>query len=148
MNLYEEYHMKSSQIHKSSIDDHAYLEIWKADQEFIKTRWTITTFFMGGSFALFAYSFQIKPLGALAIRIFGLFIYWFAVFIDTHFYQHNKVLRRYLVYMEESDRTSFDLQSKIHEERKDKSHRSTGKFLVALGILFALVIIALYFLQI
>lgn len=140
--------MKSSQIHKSSIDDHAYLEIWKADQEFIKTRWTITTFFMGGSFALFAYSFQIKPLGALAIRIFGLFIYWFAVLIDRHFYRHNKVLRDYLVYLEESGRTTLDLQSKIHERRKDKSHRSTDKFLMALGILFALVIVGLYFIRI
>lgn len=62
--------MKSGQIQKPSIDDQAYLEIWKADQEFIKTRWSIVTFFMGGSFALFAYSFQTKPLGALAIRIF------------------------------------------------------------------------------
>lgn len=140
--------MKSGQIQKPSIDDQAYLEIWKADQEFIKTRWSIVTFFMGGSFALFAYSFQTKPLGALAIRIFGLFIYWFAVLIDAHFYRHNKVLRLYLVYLEESGRTTLNLQSKIHEQRKDKSRRSTNKFLMALGILFALVIIGLYFLRI
>jgi hypothetical protein len=141
--------MKSSQIQTPpKIEDHAYLEIWKADQEFIRTRWTITTFFMGGSFALFAYSFQVKPLPALAIRIFGLFIYWFAVLIDTHFYQHNKVLRGYLVHMGKSGRTTLDLQSKIHEQRKDKFHRSTGKFLAALGIIFALVITWLFFLQI
>lgn len=141
--------MKSSQIQtQPKIEDNAYLEIWKADQEFIRTRWAITTFFMGGSFALFAYSFQVKPLPALAIRIFGLFIYWFAVIIDTHFYRHNKVLRSYLVYMEESGRTTLDLQSKIHEQRKDKFHRSTGKFLAALGLLFAIVITGLYFLQI
>ena len=50
--------------------------------------------------------------------------------------------------MEESGRTTLDLQSKIHEQRKDKLRRSTDKFLIALGILFALVIIGLYFLRI
>jgi hypothetical protein len=141
--------MKSGQIQKPPIiEDNAYLEIWKADQEFIRTRWTITTFFIGGSFALFAYSFQVKPLAALAVRIFGLFIYWFAVIIDTHFYRHNKVLRGYLVYMEESGRTTLDLQSKIHEQRKDKYHRSTGKFLAALGLIYAIGIVWLFILQI
>lgn len=140
--------MKSSQIHKSSIDDHAYLEIWKADQEFIKTRWTIVTFFMSVSFAIFAYSFQTRPLPALAIRIFCLFIYWFAVTMHAHFYQHNRFLRNYLLYLERSGRSSLDLQSKLYEQRKNRFHRSTGKFLAALGLIYAIGVIWLFLLQI
>jgi len=140
--------MKSGQIHKPSIDDHAYLEIWKADQEFIKTRWTIVTFFMSVSFAIFAYSFQIRPLPALAIRIFCLFIYWFAVTMHAHFYQHNKFLRNYLLYLENSGRSTLDLQGKLYEQRKNPFHRSTGKFLAALGLIYAIGIMWLFFLQI
>ncbi|HLX57041.1 MAG TPA: hypothetical protein VKR83_08460 [Ktedonobacteraceae bacterium] len=141
--------MKSNQIQtQPKIEDNYYLEIWKADQEFVRTRWTITTFFMSASFAIFAYSFQIKPLPALAIRIFGLFIYWFAVIMHAHFYQHNKFLRNYLIYLEKSGRSTFDLQSKLYEQRKNKFHRSTGKFLAVLGLLYAIGIIWLFFLQI
>lgn len=140
--------MKSSHIQKSLIDDHAYLEIWKADQEFVRTRWTIVTFFMSVSFAIFAYSFQIRPHPALAIRIFCLFIYWFSVTMHAHFYQHNSFLRNYLIYLENSGHTTLNLQSKLYEQRKNPFRRSTGKFLAALGLIYAVGIVWLFFLQI
>lgn len=102
---------------------------------------------MSVSFAIFAYSFQIKPSAALAIRIFGLFIYWFSVIMHAHFYQHNKFLRGYLIHLEKSGRSTLDLQSKLYEQRKNKFHRSTGKFLAALGLIYAIGILWLFFLQ-
>jgi hypothetical protein len=64
---------------ETQIDNDSYLKIWQADQEYIRTRWTVTTFFMSVSFAISGFSFQanIVPPERLAIRI--------AAFVNGYF---------------------------------------------------------------
>jgi hypothetical protein len=121
------------------IDDDLYIKIWLADQEFVKTRWTITTFFMSVSFAILAYSFQtnLTTATALAIRVCGLAVYCFAVVMYLHFYEHNKFLRKYLIRMEKLSRTTLDIQSKLYEEPRNKNQRSTSRWLIGLAFLYA-----------
>ena len=38
--------------------DEVYATIWKVEQDHNRTRWTVTTFFLGLSFAIFGFSFR------------------------------------------------------------------------------------------
>lgn len=143
--------MRSDQTQQQrKIDDETYMKIWLADQEFVKTRWTITTFFMSVSFAILAYSFQtnLTVSTALSIRIFGLIVYWFSVIIYRHFYEHTKFLRGYLTNMEKLGCTTLELQSKRDEERRNKNQRYTNEWLIGFGIFYSLGVLLLLLLHI
>jgi hypothetical protein len=62
------------------IDNETYLKIWQIEHEHERTRWTVITFFLSISFAIFGFSFQSKlaPTDVIALRIASLLIYWFA----------------------------------------------------------------------
>jgi len=140
--------MKSEQIPaQPQIKDGVYLKIWQAEQQHMRTRWTVVTFFLSISFAILGFSFQNKLSlsEALAIRISGLFIYWFAYALLLHFYAYTKFLRAYLIEMEKSGRTTLDIQSKAHTSRLGASKPlSTTKLLFFFGLIYTVGVIALW----
>lgn len=141
--------MESDQMQSQNKEgNEIYMKIWLAEQDFTKTRWTITTFFMSVSFAITAYSFQARPIlpEVLGIRIFGMFIYWFAYIMYLHFFQNAKALRTYLINMEKSNQTNLDLQSWLLKRPKNKQARSTSRFLLALGLAYSFGIIVFFLL--
>src|SRR5437773_10238014 len=97
-----------------SDQDEAYLHIWQMEQEHGRHRWTLTTFFIGISFAIMGFSFQDKlsPTAIIALRVCGLLVYWFAYFLFLQLYDYGKFLRGYLIEMEKTGRSSLDLQTK------------------------------------
>src|SRR5437868_2053384 len=91
------------------IDNDTYLRLWQLEQEHGRTRWTIATFFMGISFAIFGFSFQkeVAPLTAGIARITGLVIYWFAYMLFLRFFSYGNTLRGYIRELEQADRTTL-----------------------------------------
>jgi hypothetical protein len=79
-----------------------YLTLFQADLTHTTIRWTVTSFFMGISFALLGFSFQtsFSFISALAIRVSAIAIYWFAYILYLHYYDYNVFLRDYLLKME------------------------------------------------
>src|SRR5260221_8724469 len=101
--------MSSSQMQpQTQVKDSVYLKVWQTEQQHVRTRWIVVTFFLSISFAILGFSFQNKlsPSEALAIRISGLDIYWFAYILLLHFYAYTRFLRTYLIEMEKSGRTT------------------------------------------
>jgi hypothetical protein len=126
--------------------DSLYLEIWRYEQKFLMTRWTVATFFMSVSFAVFGFSFQENfPLhSAFVIRIFAVLIYWFAYILYRLFYQYTKSLRRYLIAMEKGKRTGLDMQSKIGRDPDRRRSLSTNGLLAGFGLVFTLGTLVLF----
>jgi hypothetical protein len=120
-------------------EDDAYLKIWAVEQEHVRTRWTVATFFMSVSFAILGFSFQQNLAGsaALAIRLSGLLIYWFAYLLFSRFNDYSQFLRTYLAEMESAKRTRLDLQSKARTALRKRSARrlSAGQLLLVFGVL-------------
>lgn len=142
--------MKSDQIQSQPhIKDGVYLKIWQTEQAHMRTRWTVVTFFLSISFAIFGFSFQnqLPRSEAVAIRISGLLIYWFAYILLLHFYAYSKFLRTYLVEMEKSGRTTLDIQSKADMLRVGFNKRlSTTRLLLLFGLIYSVGIIVLWLL--
>jgi hypothetical protein len=134
--------------HLTGIDDEIYMEIWKAEQQYISTRWNNVTFFLGISFAILGFSFQSNlalPV-AFAIRISGLVLYWFSYIFYLHFYVYTHFLRSYLIEMEKVGRTKHNIQSKAKAtiNRGINKHISTRAILLYMGILYTLGVILLF----
>ena len=104
--------MENGSGEQTKSDNELYFKCLQLEQENTRIRWTVTTFFMSVSFALFGYSFQSGILIQLAfiVRISSLAIYWFAFILFLRFNNYNKFLRKYISEMEMSNRVSFDLQ--------------------------------------
>jgi hypothetical protein len=132
---------------QTQVKDGVYLKIWQTEQAHMRTRWTVVTFFLSISFAILGFSFQSKiaPQEALAIRISGVLIYWFAYILLLHFYAYTKFLRTYLVDMEKSGRSTLDIQSKADASRLGAHQQlSTTKLLFIFGIIYTVGIIILW----
>lgn len=142
--------MSGDQMQRQILDgDDVYLQIWQTEQEHVRTRWTVITFFLSVSFAIFGFSFQVKldAPESIAIRIAGLLIYWFTFMLLLHFYAYTKYLRTYLVEMEKSGRTTLDIQSKADELNLGASKRlSTSRLLFLFGLIYTVGIIILWLL--
>jgi hypothetical protein len=137
--------------HLTKNDDEVYLEIWKAEQQYIGTRWSNVTFFIGISFAILGFSFQngLIHAEALAIRISGLLLYWFAYVFFLHFYVYTQFLRSYLISMELSGRTKHNIQSmaKAATNIGINKYLATRNMLLYVGILYSLGVILLFLLH-
>lgn len=147
--------MMSDQIQsQQQIKDGTYLKIWQIEQAHQRTRWTVVTFFMSISFAILGFSFQstMARSEALAIRIAGLLIFWFAYVLLIQFYSFTKFLRNYLMEMEKTGRTTFDIQSKIAlahisgSDSKRASWKSTARLILYFGLIYTLGVILLWLL--
>ncbi|HZU03191.1 MAG TPA: hypothetical protein VFA10_26220 [Ktedonobacteraceae bacterium] len=142
--------MSSNQF-QTGTQDEAYLEIWKVEHEYVRTRWTIATFFMSVSFAILGFSFQGKLAlpEVVAIRISGLFIYWFAYILYWNFYAYSKFLRNYLLDMEAANRSSLDIQGKTEmtlRPAKGKQQLPTKHLLLYFGVIYTVGVILLWLL--
>ncbi len=134
---------------QDQVKDETYLKIWQTEQDHVRTRWTVVTFFISISFAILGFSFQSKftPEASLAIRISGLFIYWFAFVVLLHFYSFTKFLREYLLEMERTGRTALDIQSKSEKSQLGSSRRfSIVRLFIIFGIIYTIGIAVLWFL--
>lgn len=147
--------MSSDRIQsQSQIKDSTYLKIWQIEQAHQRTRWTVVTFFISISFAILGFSFQsnLARPESLAIRVSGLFIYWFAYVLLVQFYDYTKFLRDYLMEMEKSGRTTFDIQSKVTlahisgSGSKGGKRKSTIRLILYFGLIYTFGIILLWFL--
>ncbi len=105
---------------------------------------------MSVSFAILGFSFQDKlaPSTSLAIRISGLLIYWFAYVMFQRFFDYNRVLRTYLLEMEKSGRTSFDIQGRTNVALRARSNKlaSSGRLLLYFGLLYTVGVVLLWLL--
>jgi hypothetical protein len=63
----------SEALPKEELLDDQYLTIWQGEQNYLRTRWSVSTFFMSISFAILGLSFQnaMLPSQTLAMRIAG-----------------------------------------------------------------------------
>ncbi|HYT45948.1 MAG TPA: hypothetical protein VEP90_26710 [Methylomirabilota bacterium] len=124
-----------------------YLIIWQVEQEHIRTRWTIVTFFMSISFAIFGYSFQssLTHPSVLVIRISGVLIYFFGYIFFLRYYAQTNYLRSYLLQMERTQLTTLDIQSKAKTDRKDFLKRiSTPNLMLIFGAIYAIGVVSLW----
>jgi hypothetical protein len=131
--------MKNDQIQSQMpMQDETYLKIWEIEQEHMRMRWAVTTFFMSVSFAIFGFSFQEKlpSLEALALRVAGLLVYWFAVLLLLHFYRFTKFLRNYLIEMEKAQQTRLDVQGKATDARLAQKPFSTISLILGFGMIY------------
>jgi hypothetical protein len=120
-----------------NIGDEIYLKIWEMEQEHARTRWTVVTFFMSVSFAIFGFSFQEKLSSeAFAIRLGSLLIFWFSYILLLHFYRFTRFLRSYLINMENLKRTSIDLESKATEAIGARKRLSTLGLIFGFGVIY------------
>jgi len=122
-----------------------YLKIWEIEKAHERHRWTITTFFIGISFALFGFTFKEELTSSIstATRITSLVIYWFAYLLFQRFYNYTKVLRDYLRKMESEDSISIKIIS--YQEFKNNPDKAdflaANKLLLYFGYLFTLVVL-------
>ena len=142
-------YMSSDQIQsQTKIDNVTYLKIWQTEQEHQRTRWTVVTFFLSISFAILGLSFQTKlaPAESIALRLAGLFIYWFAYALLQRFYIYTKTLRAYLMEMERSGRTDLDIQTRASSAQPDKL--STVNLILYFGLIYTAGVVLLWWLGI
>ena len=126
--------------------DEQYLKIWEIEQEHMRTRWTIATFFFSISFAILGFSFQQQLIysSALALRICGLVVYWFGLFLFSHFYKYGIFLRRYMAKMETFNQTSIRLHPPFRMGRRLR----TVHLLSIFGIIYICGVSLLFLLKI
>lgn len=132
--------------------DNVYMKIWQADHEYARHRWNIVTFFLSLSFAILGFSFQSRLVQseALSIRIAGLLIYWFAFLLYQYFYRYTRFLRVYLRELEDSGRTTLDIESRtdkiLYTNSKIRKVLSSTRLLFSFGLIYTIGIALLRFL--
>jgi hypothetical protein len=131
----------------TSTQDEVYLRIWQMEQEHGRHRWTLTTFFIGISFAILGFSFQgkLSPTAIIAFRLCGLLVYWFACLLFLQLYAYGKFLRMRLREMETSGHTTLDLQGQAEKALRSGLWKrlSATRLLLYFGVLYAAVIVLL-----
>jgi hypothetical protein len=125
--------------------DEVYLKVWELEQQQTSTRWTVATFFLSVSFAIFGFSFQAglaQPLPMIA-RASGLAIYWFAYALFLRFNVYTRFLRGYLRELEAARRTTLDVQTRA-KGRLAGGRRSATWLLAYFGLLYTAAVVALW----
>ena len=133
---------------KAKITDDIYFKIWDLEQKQATARWTLMTFFLSISFAIFGFSLQIKDLG---IPLFvpqgvAIVIYWFAYLLFRRYNELNDYLRKKLMQLEENKQTTLNLQTEFKQFLKQKKRLSVTQLLLGFGFLYtaAGIVISLY----
>jgi len=122
------------------VNDDLYLRVWELEQNHTSSRWTITTFFMSVSFAIYGFSFQAQMLAPLplAARVVALSIFWFAYLIFVRFNVYTRVLRHYLRELEQTGQTQISVQLRAAAlmRRGGRRHVSSTRLLLYFGMLY------------
>jgi hypothetical protein len=132
-------------------DDEIYLKIWEIEQAHVNSRWTVATFFLSVSFAIFGFSFQAQltqPLPQIA-RLSGLIIYWFAYALFTRFNLYTELLRTYMYEMETANRTRITIQTRARQLMRTgiRWQLSATRLLLYFGFLYTVGVGLLWWLR-
>jgi len=134
---------------KASINE-VYLKIWGHQQESVKQRWSVITFFLTISFAIFGFSLQSQnldpPIAGTFQRIAAIVIYWFAYLIYRQYSDWSKFLRKQLEKIEAEHHVLVPLQSEW--QRYSMGIRRfffVKNLLLYFGILYTLSAVLLFF---
>lgn len=121
--------------------DELYLKVWEADQRHTTTRWTVSTFFLSVSFAIFGLSFQIEKFVVPRIvpQLGAVAIYWFTYMLFLRFNTYTRFLRGYLAKMESDNRTKLDIQSKATSYLNENKSATSTELLLYFGIGYTVV---------
>lgn len=137
------------------LQDEAYLEIWKIEQDHSRTRWTVTTFFLSISFAIMGLSFNpsdsVANAGIFGLslpdvqRFIGVFIFWFGYALFVQFNRYTNFLRTRLREMEQQKLVSFTFQSDAREFMYSKARAtfSASWLLFYFGLLYTGIVVLL-----
>ncbi len=133
---------RDSLTSKQSKDDEFYLKIWEVEQTVTSNRWTVTTFFISISFAIFGFSFQsqLHPSIPNLARLTALIIYWFAYVLFLRFHGYSKFLRQYLQQLEQTNKSSLQIQT----QAISRLHAGPRKWVTATKMLFYFGILYIY----
>ena len=118
--------------------DELYLKAWDIEQAHSNKRWSITTFFLGISFAILGFSFtndqtQVPLFVPYAAAIIS---YWFSYLLFVRLNDYTKFLRGYLTRLEESGQVSFSVQGETSTFMKSRQRWSTTKLLLYFGVFY------------
>ena len=130
----------------SAEQDEIYLKIWDLEQQQATTRWTVTTFFLSVSFAIFGFSFQASLAAPFpdAARLSGLAIYLFGYVLFLRFNVYTRFLRGYLRNLEARGRTSLDIQTQAAVLLRGRPRRSATWLLGYFAALYMLAVVVLW----
>jgi hypothetical protein len=136
--------MENELTEQKDLESELYFKCLQLEQENTRIRWTVATFFMSVSFALFGFSFQtgVSTQFALIVRVSGLTIYWFAFILFLRFNNYNNFLRGYIKEMEISKRVKYDLQIQALSVMGKRFHKwfSANRLLFYFGLLYSAVV--------
>ena len=134
----------------SRFQDDTYLAIWKSEQEHVRHRWTVATFFISISFAIFGFSLQNQATQAtltlaLVQRIAAVVIYWFAYIFFLQFNRYTDFLRGYLREMETNRLTSLALEAEASQRMRGNFSKFLGAkwLLLYFGLLYSGAVVVL-----
>lgn len=121
-------------------DNSDYLKITEIEQSFVKLRWTIVTFFITVSFAIFSFSLQSK---SIIVPIFlqqslAILVYWFAFLVHVILYKYTVFLRNYLKDMENKNQTSLRLRTET-DKHFSKGNISITQLFIILGVMYTII---------
>jgi hypothetical protein len=125
---------------ESENKDDLYIKIWEVEQRHVTTRWTVSTFFFGISFAIFGISIQAEksPLPLYVTTLVAIAIYWFSYALYLRFNDYTDYLRSRLQEMEEDGLTTLDLQSKAAPYLEQKKKYHAIKLIKFFGVLYTI----------
>lgn len=142
----------STDAPQKELQDNLYLKIWEIEQAHSSKRWTITTFFLGISFAVLGFSFTTEKVGLLVLPQYlaAVISYWFAYMIFVRLNDYTRFLRDYLSGFESSGAVSFRLQANSRTYMSKRQQFSTTKLLLYFGIIYTvgIGIVAFWLLQV
>ncbi|NER82518.1 MAG: hypothetical protein F6K42_23750 [Leptolyngbya sp. SIO1D8] len=103
-----------------------YMKIWEAEQKHVNTRWTVTTFFLSISFAIFGISLQVdgSTIPIIVPQLVAVSIYWFTYVLFLRFKDYTNFLRSCLVEIENAQNIDLDLQAKAKSFMKSSNRLS------------------------
>ena len=140
--------MPRQTVKNVEVNDDNYLKIWDIEQKHTNTRWTLMTFYLSVSFAIFGLSFQTKDL---IVPLFvplsvAIGIYWFAYLLFKRFNDFNEYLRSKLAQLENDGKTSLHLQNESKRYLQRNKRLSATKLIFAFGILYTIagIVISLF----
>jgi hypothetical protein len=142
--------MEKEEATENARINEVYLKIWEQQQDSIKGRWNVITFFFTISFAIFGFSLQSQNLNPTIAgtfqRVAAIFIYWFAYLIYRQYSDWSGFLRKQLERLESDHHILVPLQHEWQKYSKGISNWfSVKNLLLYFGLLYTLAAILLFF---
>ncbi len=127
------------------VKEDLYLKLCDLEQKHAASRWTVTTFFLSVSFAIFGISLGAKDsVVPIAVpQAIAVAIYWFTYILFLRFHAYGKFLRSRIRRWEDEGWTTLGLQTGAAEFMAGKVGLSSGRLLLIFGILYTIAAIAI-----